>query len=560
MYIYNLIPILAFVGKVKLFSEKTTLVTQVAAPIILSIIILVLYISAYLGISFYITLVLYGIGFWGIYNSYKKKESLNILSQDYILSIVSIGFIVVIGLYYRECHLVSREDIRYWGLFSKELLARGYLEYLSSNTSILSEYAFFPRASSMFHYYYLLPTGYNEGGALCAHFLIAICFLMPFFASNSSENVFNSAIFTLIGLSVCALSTNFLRSLHNEAITGLAGVSIILIYFHVSKNKNFILQLAPLIVVTPLFAGNIFFSFFCVLCVFVMHHKATGLDIFKFKPKNARFYLGLAAPFASYYLFLLPYYLVNLEGSGGNSKLSAFSLYSLFDIIIFIKTLVLVLFKEAVLISILLIYLAYKCTKKQDDKSYELFNHLVIATIIAYILLALTLLISYFGNYQTIGVGIVLKYFAPYIILSVVLSLYFMGIAPLEKKDQLIIYFLMVFSAGAFLNNLDLVASFVSLEEENSKKQIKAISNLLISNKDQVSFSYENKANNEECYDFAYKISPMINNSEVRKCLAENIDFHNLYIGRYDSIPSKLNTNCKIIYKPFSLKYVLVCE
>ncbi len=557
MYLLNIIPIAAFLGKAFFLGNRLKIALPISMPVTASITIILLYISAYLGLIFYATLILYLFGLWALYNTYIQKQNSYLFEQSTTAITLFVISIIIIGFYYQPAQLNSTEDLKIWGLFLKELLLRGSIETSSSDTSIISAYSYYPRGSSVFQYYYMMLNGYFGGGALFAHFLLGLCFLSPFLQTGSSNH---SIFYIVIIVAIGSLLTSFLHTIHNEVILGLAGSSAILTYLLDRKNANLQFGLYPIILTTALVDHNGFiFGTICALLISADYAKKKKLNIFTIDSKTLKIYALTLSPLIASYINYFLYSVINLttetsidaiNTEGGNNFGGMFRVLGL----LFFTSI-----KEGPLLCWLLLYIGYYWTKREDLKTHYTYCFWIKFTIFALGFHIVYLLYSFYGHYTELHIGKIIRYIAPYLILLGTISLFFISLVSFAQRGALLFNIISIFSLAVTLSHLDMAPNVISLEEDIMIRQIHSVQDL-IKSKQQVHLSYENKSKDYDCYDFAFKMAPYITESEISRCLQSNIDFHNVYLGKLITMPAKLETGYIILYKPFLLNYEIIAD
>ncbi|MDX1924726.1 MAG: hypothetical protein SFT91_05875 [Rickettsiaceae bacterium] len=556
MYFLNIIPLISFFGHVIFFSQKTGIQRQNAVPIVTSLLILVLYFFAYIKLILLATILLYIFGLWSIYDSYKQGLKLNQLITEPLTTGIFLGIALIAGFYYQGAQFTLIEDFKIWGIASKELLTRHSIESGSTLTSISDMYAVFPRGIAMLHYFFMLPSGFFEGGALYAQFLIATSFLWPFFRN---QNLYRSGIYVLALMCIGAMTASFLRSLVNEAIIGFALSSIFLIYSTEEKDENLLYKLTPIFLVIPLInQGAIILSVFWAAIISNLYLNLLKKDKLGISRDHLLSYALIFAPVMLYTLLGLIYDFLHptqtpIHSDGSNIYNEIFGILTLLKKIIFISI------KEGALLVFALIYVTHMLTKKESTKLHKEYIEWMrdILTILAGF--GVYLLVIHYGKYDAIHDGVLYRSFAPIFILTASISLFFVEKTSLEHKQKIGLNLLCAFATVTLLYNIDRVSTIISLEEEELNSQIKKIEEH-ISKGTVVEISFENKSNNDNCYILAYNMSPFMNNEQILQCINHPISYRSYNLGKISNIPNEVEKNCKIIFKPFLLSHEVECE
>ncbi len=612
MYLYTLIPIFSILGFSLFLNRKVNFDIKIAIPVSISVIIITLYLTTALGVLFYSTIFLYLAGLSSIAYLYKKdNEAFDIFRKDKSKIAVTSTIIFFLGLYFNNGYLSSWDDFSLWGIVTKELLIRHKFESLSDQTSIMSSFLHYPRGSSIFHYFMMLPVGFSEGAALFSHFILCLSFLLPIVRS---EKFYESLFAIIVIFSISTLLSTSLRSLYNDILIGFMFSSVFIIFLDNKDNKNLFLSLFPILLAMPLVKEiGLINSLIATGIIYYQVTKDRNMPLFGTSNRHFILMIIFISPLIlsllhSTYFVYLHSNIDRKQHSFSNiiDVLSNFSLDSLYQIFHFTKLLVFNFVKEGAIAIYLSIYITYLYTKKHNIVLNIAFLKIFKLLLIGFSLFILWRLYINIFIFNYITNSSLVRYLSSYDIIFLVISLYYLiqvfpsnGLIPnhrlnqtddfngeasgaylgvdehdesskkhldhlkmgigMKRNEKLGLAASATFVVVVLFQALDRIPTFLSLEEEVYHNQIAEVRDYIKSGKE-IEISYQGKPGRQECHELAFRMSPYLNNEQIEKCIASPSQKMNVYLGTIKKIPENNDANCKVVYKPFLLDYSIKCS
>lgn len=557
MYLYTLIPLLSILGFSIFLNRKMKFELKIALPVFTSLLIMILYISATIGILFYSTIFVYIVGIILLLYHYKNDIEAFDFIKNNKSKIAGISLVIFfIGLYFNDGYLSEIGDLSFLGIATKELLIRHRFEIPGDQTSIIQIYSNYPRGSSIFHYFIMLPNGFSEGGALFSHFIIHLCYLIPLFIRDKFRiSVF--AILFAISLS-SLLSLSFIESLYNYSLITFIFSSAFIISLgrgYSNHHTWYLVALMPLIDQAGLFLAVIMSL---ILCYKFMQHKK--LPIYSFRKLHIIF-IGLIISPLMVYLINKIYHATNIDFDLQNPKssLKFHNILTIFyDIFITIWE-----FKLALVIVYLVAYITYRYAKQDSEIKNNFLNNIKELILGFAIFLIWTICYSIYNGSSETTISVLKDFEIPCLAIPVVIiSLYYLiQVFPskeLKRNEKLGIIIAAIFSFIVFVDTLDRIPTFLSLEETVYHNQIREVRDYIKSGK-QIEISYEGKPGRQECHELAFRMSPYFNSYHMDKCISAPNEARNVYLGTIRKLPENNSDKCKLIFKPFLRDYELKC-
>ncbi|MDX2050245.1 MAG: hypothetical protein SFT93_03635 [Rickettsiaceae bacterium] len=552
MQIWNLVPIISIIGLSSTFSRNLNLHFKYALPITLSSVILILYASSSAGIVYYCSYYLYILGLYHFYVSYRLDQNFYSLCSKNKLIISLISFIIILsGSYYYYAHIEYYEDLAFWALASKEMLARHGFETKSSITAVTSDFASHPRAIAVIHYFFMLLTGYSDGGALLAHLLIYLAFLAPIM----SEDRLNSFVLLLVMIAAITLPTTALRSVNAFSIVGVIFASIMMMFLSRSKDKIKPRNFLPLFILMPLIHEvGVVIGIISGTILWAIDAKSSMRN----DEGGTNDYIFLACASVIVHLLRRLFLEGGIISPATLLLITDDSIVTSGHFLSFMLNLIFAFIKEGFIFLYFLAYVVYRGTRKYQETHKEVIvsAKFMICGFIAYVTV---IIISALANSTPFDPGYIIKYIGIYVIGLIASCCIFIQRGKLFGQSHYLLFVLLFISIVSIMKAFDNIPVKLSLEEEIHENQVREIKKAS-ANGHEIIFDYSNKSSNKDCIDLAYKVSPLMNVQDVNLCLNHQIAYHNFYLGHKRSLELKEGSKCKIYFKPFLLDFKAECN
>jgi hypothetical protein len=567
-----IIPILAIFGYSFVFSRLFQVKLSNSFLPVFSILGLVLYFAAMIGLIYHMTYFLYlaGIGSL-IYSWVKYKSQIIELSREYFHEFTFLLLIVLaFAAHARTSEFASWDDFSHWGLMSKELIQNSAFEYNLSESVLLKSHMHYPRGAAIYHYFMLLLPGYSDGGALFAHFLLHLLLITPLMAN---KEWYHTMFFIIVIFAAVMYYTTGLRSIYNDSTTSLMFASIFLVYLSESdKSKGLYLAL-PILIFLPLFR-EIGFLLSLIAAFILIYLSYKKNDCCRAMPVYVAM---LIAPYMVQSVWF--WYFSETHQGLARSQHTLSNLWLLiksFDeqswLIAknYVKFMLKFLIKEGSIVVYVLLALSWfgvkKYNKNLTTEWLTIFKLLLVGFLI-FSLWRLYLYYAVFAAIEAVQGKSIIRYCGTYSLMFAVIAAYYIKHSTfaeekISRKEIIIFIFVALAASISVGRNITRVTNKTEPGIVVYNKYIDYVKGLILDGKS-VKFSYQNKHNGIDCYKLNYKISPHLSMTELFKCLnkelnlspdAANLEFSEIKQDGLD------DNNSVIIYYPFLNKVEMESE
>ncbi|XVN41690.1 MAG: hypothetical protein RCO49_04165 [Rickettsia endosymbiont of Argas persicus] len=513
-----IIPILSLFGFSCFFSKRFEIKLNYAIPITISILVTILYCFAILKLLTTVAYLLYFIGILLAFINWRRFSY-----ESFAFTLLILAFF----LYTREASLHAYDDFSHWGVFSKELLYLGFFEDQTSLSSIISTHAHYPRGAAVYHYFILMLSGYSDGNALFAHFLLHLMFLAPL-ASN--KKMWQTGLLFSLMLCAVVLYTTGLRSIYNDSTVGLMFGAIFAIYIIEEDKAKALKLIIPITILLALFREiGVWLASFASI-ILILHYT-----IFEKKPKTSNYItyiILLALPILCNLIWMSYFknthnFIDRKEHSFNNLIYIAENFNEQYKLLLlnYGKFFLKFLLKEGSLVIYTLCFIAWYGVRKYKPELLKEYKFFLLATFICGIIFALWRLYLYFHAFsyeEVIRAASLLRYLGCYALgIGMLAAAYIKNSIFLSEKQNRkeLFVFMMLFAISSFsvVKNI-LRIKHLSLEQKNFIEKTTIIRKLLEQG-DKVEFNFSNKKDNLQCYILNYNLAPYLNKKYLQECL-----------------------------------------
>lgn len=583
MILLTLLPILTLLGYSLQFAKYSNVKLTIILPPTLSIIIILLYIAAILKILNGATWILYVGGVMALLSYFLSDTQTKFIKlQENFKEITAFsGLCILFAFYVQNKIFHAWDDFSHWGIFSLELLERNFFEYQNISTSIIQTHAHYPRGSAIYHYFFLLPSGYSDGGALFAHFILHLVFLSPLM---QNRQLWQSLILVFLMLMITSLYTSAMRSTYNDSTIGIIFSAIFALnILETAKNRVFLLSL-PVLILLPLFREiGLILGIFAAIILIMNHIRINGITNISISVW-AFFLIILSLPIITNYLWMYYFksthdFFARTEHSFGNliNLAKSFDMQHKQLLINYLKFCSQFLVKEGSLVTYFLLGISWWGVKKYRKGLISEYKFYMMSLSIFFILFSFWRLYLYFFIFsydEAIRGASLLRYLGSYcIVFSFISCAYIKQICSeinYTNFQKIVLYSPLTVALLIMAPSLQIIHTILRvkqapLELEIRNQQLKIVKQFIIDNYE-VDLDFENKSfDSLSCYYVNYKLAPYLKYDTLNICLkAPSIQREELkklanFTTDYDSqniSPGK----CKILYSPFINKLEVNCS
>lgn len=558
-----IIPILAIFSYSFLFSRLLQVKFSNSFLPVFSILGLVLYFAAMMGLIYHTTYFLYlaGIGS-SLYSWAKYKAQIIELGREYFCELTFLLLIILVfAAHASTSEFASWDDFSHWGIMSKELIQNSVFEYNLSESVLLKSHMHYPRGAAIYHYFMLLLPGYSDGGALFAHFLLHLLLITPLMAN---KKWYHTMFFIIVIFAAVMYYTTGLRSIYNDSTTSLMFAAVFLVYLSEDDKLKGLYLALPILIFLPLFR-EIGFLLSLIAAFILIYLSYKKIDCCRAMPA---YVVMLIAPYMVQSLWFW-YFSETHQGLARSQHtlsnlwllITSFDEQSWLIAKNYVKFMLKFLIKEGSIVVYVLLALSWYGVKKYNKNLTAEWLTIFKLLLIGFLIFSLWRLYLYYAVFAAIeavqGKSII-RYCGTYsLMFSAIAAYYIKQSTFLQEKmprKEIIIFIVVALAASISVGrNIIRVTNKTAPEIIVYNKYIDYVKEMILAGKN-VRFSYQNKHNGIDCYKLNYKISPHLSMRELFQCLntelnltpdAASLEFAKL---KQDSLDGN---NSVIIYYPF---------
>lgn len=562
-----IIPILSIIGLTSQYSRIFNVDFTKSIPTVLSSLIIVLYGFALFDLLYIATNIAYifGIGCVLFNAVFYRKDWITKTREYWVEGLIILLLVVLYGYYTRDAVFASWDDFTFWGISTKELLINHLFENNDIVTSLMKAHAHYPRAPSIYHYFMMLPTGFSEGRALLAHFIIHLVFLAPLMGN---KRYWYSLALVVPVIAIVVMYTTGMRSTYNDSTVGLIFCSIFSIYILENNKNKALLVCLPIFALLPIYR-EIGFLLSIIAAIVLLLYSVRKDSI---KKATILYLLPFVLPVITSNIWSTYFKATHdFFGRTEHSFSNLIKLYNDFDdqgkllIFNYVKSIGGFLIKEGSILTYVIVaiavYLVLKIKNKEQKADFKFFNFAAILGFFVFMLWRLYLYFYTYSYVEAVRAASLLRYLGCYFLVFSVISLTYIKIILNKakqqdlKKPKIILAGILLICAAISLTQIARVKTTLTNDDSKFIEFVKKIAQLR-SNNIEVEFDFSSKKDPIECYNLNYNLVPhYMGLSNMVQCLEKNIKDESVYIDKasdLDKIDACIkDKSCKAKYYPF---------